>query len=955
MTRATKITAVCLTFLFILTALSIVSFTVGAADTRAAPTLTNPGVLPTYPKDSNDQITFHVKYTDSDGDWPFYALVYINDVAHNMTIHAGSDPSVGVTYNLTGKLPAGHHNYYFWFNSQNDTVRLPSSGSHSLNVSKSDPVITGCSVSPNPGNHNERFNFYCTYIDMDDDMPANVTFQIDDYASHDMYLNGSDPSSGIYCHGSDLVGNFPAGNHTYSIWAISADGKQSNTYEGEFYATLGNRKPGLSNPSISDMTPKVNDIVNFTVTYKDLDNDAPDYVRVSAIHEQTAWMYNFSMNWGSTSYSTGVPCWYAGSFPLSGNWEVWFEAESNDDNVILGTWNITVSGSGTNNTIPVLSHPSVSPLNGTANQTQFTYSVHYSDADNHAPTIRHLLINGVAHAMNEVQSNSSYSVGKWYRYTTYLPAGTHNYRFEFCDGYDNVTAPTGSGTYTGPYVGGSGGVNHAPTVNVTVTPYSGTTNTTFTFTASGYDYDGDALSYYWIFSDGMNYTGQTVTRYFHHAGNYSGTGYVYDTSGASDSATVWVHVTSGGSGTQNRAPVVSSSLSGTYSVAKGTTLHIWPQGTYDPDGDALTYYWHMYDSAGNNFSYSGYGFNYTFNTPGNVSVQLTVSDGALTTTAWYTLYVYTGSGTNNTHPVAKATASVYGHNVFLSASGSYDPDGHIDGYTWNVGGTTYSGMYVNKTYKSSGYKWARLTVTDNDGATGSTYVSFYIGVSGGNNGTGHGNDSGYKDTTDVGSHVEVKQTPAGAEVEVIDAEVGFTVTLTDQAEGHLQFVVDSDSPTGKLVVLDIDDSLLEIPDVDHVQILMDGEEITFRDFAMVISASGDEAVYCILIGESGYQLFVYIPHFSEHTIDVKTTRGSGSDPTDGGEPSMVFLAIIAVLLFVAVMAIVVVMVLIQVRNRQELDDYYSDFSVSADEKMEEGNGKQTKIEEDDEDYWDDYL
>ncbi|GAG28654.1 unnamed protein product, partial [marine sediment metagenome] len=59
--------------------------------------------------------------------------------------------------------------------------------------------------------------------------------------------------------------------------------------------------------------------------------------------------------------------------------------------------------------------------------------------------------------------------------------------------------------------------------------------------------------------------------------------------------------------------------------------------------------------------------------------------------------------------------------VSFSGTGSVDPDGSIVSYAWQFGdGTNGSGASVIHTYTSAGSYTARLTVTDNDGATGTT-------------------------------------------------------------------------------------------------------------------------------------------------------------------------------------------------------------------------------------------
>jgi PKD repeat protein len=65
--------------------------------------------------------------------------------------------------------------------------------------------------------------------------------------------------------------------------------------------------------------------------------------------------------------------------------------------------------------------------------------------------------------------------------------------------------------------------------------------------------------------------------------------------------------------------------------------------------------------------------------------------------------------------------------VTFDASASYDPDGSIVGYSWNFGdGATGSGRVTSHTYTADGTFPIRLTVTDNEGKTGSTTKSITI-------------------------------------------------------------------------------------------------------------------------------------------------------------------------------------------------------------------------------------
>lgn len=78
--------------------------------------------------------------------------------------------------------------------------------------------------------------------------------------------------------------------------------------------------------------------------------------------------------------------------------------------------------------------------------------------------------------------------------------------------------------------------------------------------------------------------------------------------------------------------------------------------------------------------------------------------------------------------------------VAFDASSSFDPDGEIVSYSWNFGdGATGSGVTITHTYDSPGTYTARLTVTDDRGATDSATRPIHV--------TGPTADNGYVSIT----------------------------------------------------------------------------------------------------------------------------------------------------------------------------------------------------------------
>ncbi|MCG8700081.1 MAG: PKD domain-containing protein, partial [Bacteroidales bacterium] len=99
----------------------------------------------------------------------------------------------------------------------------------------------------------------------------------------------------------------------------------------------------------------------------------------------------------------------------------------------------------------------------------------------------------------------------------------------------------------------------------------------------------------------------------------------------------------------------------------------------------------------------------------------------------FTFCVENGGGGSNTPPVAKANGPYSAKpnvQINFSSNGSKDPDGSITKYKWEFGdGSTSSKANPSHAYKNTGTYKVKLTVTDNDGATGSSETTATISSS----------------------------------------------------------------------------------------------------------------------------------------------------------------------------------------------------------------------------------
>ncbi len=146
------------------------------------------------------------------------------------------------------------------------------------------------------------------------------------------------------------------------------------------------------------------------------------------------------------------------------------------------------------NSPPVLSRPQVDRSEGDRS-TWFEYSITYTDVDNDAPTVRNVHIDGSAYVMSS--SDTTYTDGAVFSFTTRLSLGAHTFHFEFSDGKNNVREPS-IGTFDGPKV-----VNLAPKPVIDYpaggSRYSPEEPIEFSASRSS-DPEGDPITYKWTSS-----------------------------------------------------------------------------------------------------------------------------------------------------------------------------------------------------------------------------------------------------------------------------------------------------------------------------------------------------------------------------------------------------------------------------------------------------------------------
>jgi PKD repeat protein len=207
----------------------------------------------------------------------------------------------------------------------------------------------------------------------------------------------------------------------------------------------------------------------------------------------------------------------------------------------------------------------------------------------------------------------------------------------------------------------------------------------------------------------------------------------------------WAQGAQSGRPVAGTATVVSSSTVDAYNWASPRALFLFqdsagdgppkaPVAAYSKSCTSLTCTFDSSGSTAQNATIAGRAWNFgdgtasaeanpvhAFPATGTYQVALTVtSSKGLTNTVTQAVQVTRV----NQNPTADFTATCNQLTCAFDAAGSKDPDGTLASYAWNFGdGTTGSGSSVSHPYGTAATRDVTLTVTDNEGGTGTTTKS----------------------------------------------------------------------------------------------------------------------------------------------------------------------------------------------------------------------------------------
>ena len=291
---------------------------------------------------------------------------------------------------------------------------------------------------------------------------------------------------------------------------------------------------------------------------------------------------------------------------------------------------------------------------------------------------------------------------------TYTQIGTYHARVIAEDTAGN----TGSDTETIIVTSANG----APSVVMTASSTSGEAPAFVAFTAVAVDPDNDPVTYSWDFGDGETSNLQNPTHTFEEVGTYTVTVTATDNHGNEGQDSMQFVAFDA-----NHAPTVIITAIPTNGEAPLTV--VFNAVGVDPDGDTLTYSWDF----GNGDTAETQTTVYTFENEGTYNVVVTATDSnGNTGTDSVVITVSDEHDDTNIPPTAIASANPLSGDALLVVSFvgiGIDVDGTIVSYHWNFrDGSTSNQQNPVHTFVNQGIYEVVLTVTDDDGATGSDTV-----------------------------------------------------------------------------------------------------------------------------------------------------------------------------------------------------------------------------------------
>jgi len=128
----------------------------------------------------------------------------------------------------------------------------------------------------------------------------------------------------------------------------------------------------------------------------------------------------------------------------------------------------------------------------------------------------------------------------------------------------------------------------------------------------------------------------------------------------------------------------------------------------------------------------------------------------------------------------------------------------------------------------------------------------------------------------------------------------FEMTFNNIDKSGVDVIVNSQIPNGRIVIINVDKEVIQNTTIEELLISIDNSKINqvtaLEDLMEKVEYQDAEGAYYALSGEQLITVFVYVPHFSTHTISIKTLTSGISTVSNVLLP--IILSILFICLFI---------------------------------------------------------
>ncbi len=541
------------------------------------------------------------------------------------------------------------------------------------------PVATNAILGPNGATTSSTLALSYTYSDAENDPESGTTIQ---WFKDDVLLSLT---------GTTVASSSTSKHQEWYAIITPSDGQDDGANVTSNTLTIANSIPVMNAPSIAPSSPDSDDVLTFSATASDDDQDPITY--------DTRWLLE-GVVIAELDNSQTVPSYATRS---GENWSMEVRASDGESVTAWQTSQTVQIGGEIENTAPVASMPAINPANPlTAEDLSFTYA--FSDADGDAETRYEIewYLNGVLDAVFKGAGIPSSSTSKGHSWTA---------KVRVSDGAAWSPWATSNTVVIG---------NTAPiTTALTISQATLTTLESATVELTHSDVDGDAMAnsqIIWL-KDGVRESSLDGSTTLSSEQTLKGEVWTVQVK-AGDGSLLSENTLTKSIEIVNTAPSIAVELSADPSILNPLSADI---STTDVDGDALTSTLNWYRNGFLEASLT----NQTsvpalLLGPGQVwSVEATVSDGtAIGPTAYQSTTVL------NLAPTAqfeqRSVVAWIGETVTFDGSASSDLDGRVASFSWawaDVNGASGAGVGATFSFIPSGVASVTLIVMDDLGAT----------------------------------------------------------------------------------------------------------------------------------------------------------------------------------------------------------------------------------------------